>query len=138
MELHALLRPALTVFGKNRLNYLVSPREALLAIPGITAEAVDAFLAGRAGEEVSDPLEAFLAEGQARDHWQDVESNFVTVKVLAQAENGAKFVRIAIVELTKQDDQPFIFKEWREGDALSIRPSDIAPADANELPEGAT
>ena len=138
-DLHALLRPALTVFGDRKLHYLTSPREALLAIPGITAEAVDTFLFERAGDEENKPLEGFLAEGRARDYWRGDESKFVTVKVLAQSGNGAKFVRIAIVELARQDDQPFIVKEWREGDALSIRPPyNPAPAEAGALSGGAT
>ena len=136
--LHALLRPALTVFGSGKLHYPTSPREALLAIPGITAEAVDTFLLGRSGDEVNDPLDELLVEGRARNYWQRSKSKFVTVKVLAQSENGAKFVRIAIVQIAAKDDQPFIVEEWREGDALSFRPYSPAPPEAVGLSGGAT
>jgi general secretion pathway protein K len=137
-DLHAQLRPALTVFGDRKLYYLTSPREALLAIPGVTADAVDTFLSGRAGEEVDDPLDEFLFEGRAREFWRKGKSKFVTVKVMAQSENGAKFVRIAIVELARKDDRPFIVKEWREGDALSIWRHNRAPVDSVGLSGGAT
>ncbi len=120
------------------MNYLTSPREALLAIPGITAEAVDTFLSGRSGDEVNDPLDELLVEGRARNYWQRSKSKFVTVKVLAQSENGAKFVRIAIVQIAAKDDQPFIVEEWREGDALSFRPYHAAPVEAVGLSGGAT
>jgi hypothetical protein len=76
--------------------------------------------------------------GQAQNYWRKGESKFVTVKVLAHSENGAQFVRIAILELAKKDDQPFIVKEWREGEALSIWRQNPSPADAGELPGGAT
>ena len=137
-DLHALLRPALTVFGDRKLHYLSSPREALLAIPGITAEAVDTFLLGRTGDEANDPLGEFLVGGQARAYWRKSESKFVTVKVLAQSENGAKFARIAIVEIAEKDDQAFIVKEWREGDAQSIQPNIPTSTEAGALSGGAT
>lgn len=137
-DLYALLLPALTVFGDTKLNFLTSPREALLAIPGVTAEAVDIFLLGRTADDANDPLDAFLVEGRARDFWRKSESAFVTVKVLAQSENGAKFVRVAIVEIATKNDQPFIVKEWREGDAQSIRPVNPAPEENGQLSGGAT
>lgn len=137
-ELHALLRPALTVFGSNKLNYLVSPREALLAIPGVTVEAVDTFLLARSGNEANDPLDEFLFEGQARAHWRKNESKFVTVKVRAQSNNGAKFARIAVVEIAGKGDRPFMVKEWREGDAQSIRPYNPAPTETGTATGGAT
>ncbi len=135
--MHYLTSPREALLAR-KMHYLTSPREALLAIPGITAEAVDTFLLGRAGDEANDPLDEFLAEGRARNYWRNGESTFVTVKVMSQSENGAKFVRIAIVEIAGQDEQPFIVKEWREGDALSIRPYDPAPVEAVGLSGGAT
>jgi hypothetical protein len=137
-DLHALLLPALTEFGGTKLHYLTSPREALLAIPGVTAGAVDTFLLGRTADDVNDPLDAFLVEGRARAYWRKGESDFVTVKVQAQSDNGAKFVHIAIVKIAKQNDQPFIVKEWREGEAQSIRPDNPAPLETGKLSGGAT
>jgi general secretion pathway protein K len=137
VELHALLRPALTVFGDSKLHYMSSPREALMAIPGITSEAVDMFLLGRTGDEASGPLADFLVEGRARAYWRKKESKFLTVKVRAQSENGAVFTRVAIVEMAEQDDQPFIVKEWREGDSQSIPPNNPIPAQAETLSGGA-
>lgn len=137
-DLHALLRPALTVFGDGGLHYLTSPREALLAVPGITVEAVDNFLFGRAGDEANNPLDDFLFQGQARDYWREDESSFVTVKVMAEANNGAKFVRIALVEIAEQDNQPFTVWEWREGDALSMPPPRPTPSETAGEAGGAT
>lgn len=95
------------------MHYLTSPREALLATPGVTAGAMDTFLLGRTADDANDPLDAFLVEGRARAYWRIGESDFVTVKVQNQSGNGAKFVHIAIVKIAKQNDQPFIVKERR-------------------------
>ena len=97
------------------MHYLTSPREALLAIPGVTAGAMDTFLLDRTADDVNDPLDAFLVEGRARAYWRIGESDFVTVKVQDQSGNGAKFVNIAIVKIAKQNYQPFIVKERRRG-----------------------
>lgn len=137
-ELHARLLPAITVFGDQRLHYLSSPREVLLAIPDITVEAVDAFLEGRMADEADEPLDEFLLAGRARAYWRKNESKVVTVKVLARAGNGAKFARVAVVELANKVDQPFIVKEWREGDAQSLWRPSPAPVEAGELSGGAT
>ena len=135
-ELQAKLRPALTVFGNNKLDFTDSPREALLAIPGVSADAVDTFLQGRTGDDVNVPLNEFMVEGQARDYWRKGESNFVTVKVQAQSQNGAKFTRIAIVELTRRSKEPFIVKEWKEGDAQSMPLP--PPPESETVPGGTT
>jgi general secretion pathway protein K len=137
-ELHARLRSAITVYGATGLDYLTSPREALLAIPGVSVEAVDTFLENRGGEPPDDPLQEFLTQGRARDHWQESEGNAVTVKVLAELENGAKFVRIALVELSDDSEQPFVVREWREGSVQSIRRDKSPSSEDENLSGGAT
>ena len=122
-DLYARLRPALTVYGNSgRLNYLNAPREALQAVPGVSAETIDIFLTERMSADTPEPLNELLAEGRARDFWQGRQGNFVTVKVLAQADNGAKFARIAVVEIRQGSGVAFFIREWREGDATMFRP----------------
>jgi len=136
--LYAKLRPALTVFGDRRLYYQTSPREALLAIPGITEEAVDTFLAERSTEDEIGSLNEFVAKGQARNFWRRGKSKYVMVKVLAESRSGAKFVRTAIVELLGRGDIPFKVKEWREGDTQSIWPQIQIPSAPVRVKGGAT
>jgi general secretion pathway protein K len=129
-DLHARLRPALTVFGGRGVDFLTAPREVLLAIPGVSDQAVDNFLTGRAGDDAENSLETFLSVGSAREHWEEGdESKIVTVKVLAQSDNGASFIRIAVVELSERSEPPFVVKEWREGDTSWVRPDQFAQPD---------
>lgn len=120
--LFARLRPALTAYGGEGVHYLTAPPEALRAIPGMSKDAVDEFLAERVGEDPTAALNDFLVQGRARDYWQEDPGPFVTIKVTARSNNGAIFTRIAIVEIREAGEPSFDFKEWREGDSNSVGP----------------
>lgn len=123
-EIYARLRPALTVYGRNKgLNYANAPREALQAVEGVPSEAMELFLARRGGEDSRIALNDFLTQGRARQFWNAKESDIVTVKVLAQTQNGARFARIAVVEIGRGRGEAFLVREWRQGDA-SMFPSE--------------
>lgn len=137
-SLYARLRPALTIYGEADMHYLSAPREALLAIPDMPREAVDVFLKARAGADPTLPLNEFLLRGRARDFWREHPSQFVTVKVMARSGNGARFTRIAIVEIRPSSDPVYAVREWREGDATTLRPPVPTEANASPLPRGAS
>lgn len=136
--LYARLRPAVTIYGTDNVHYLSAPREALLAIPDMPGEAVDIFLKARLGDDPTLALNDFLLQGQARDYWREDLSSFVTVKVTARSGNGAKFTRVAVVEFRQVGDPVFVIKEWREGDASSLRPPGSTGEEPPALPGGAT
>jgi general secretion pathway protein K len=116
--LFARLRPALTVYGDGYgLHMMSAPRLALRAIPGVTAEDAEAFVAERYGAESSAALAKFLDVGQVREFRLDGVGPFVSITVHARTASGARATRRAIVEVTGDLELPFIIREWRaDGD----------------------
>jgi general secretion pathway protein K len=132
------LRPALTIFGDDGIYYLGAPPAVLLAIPDVSREAVEKFVQDRAGEDVTAPLDDFLVQGRARDYWRENPSQFVTVKIMARSASGARFARVAIVDIRATGDTPFVIKAWREGDATIFSPSVSVGNGPSPVPEGAS
>ncbi|HSA80698.1 MAG TPA: hypothetical protein VLE23_07725 [Geminicoccaceae bacterium] len=145
----AAVAQALTVYSKTQgLDPRVAPREALLALPGAQAADVDAWLAGlrpqtgeiarlddwRSEEQPALPSQrSATAEGQ--EPWLVPATNnglvqsssggqVFTVRSEVAPVDGARFVREAVVELTGDPEQPFVFREWRRGDS----PSPVEPS----------
>lgn len=138
LELYDRVAPALTVYsGSRSINPTTAPRQALLALPGARPEQIDAVIAARTASverdrssgdrSSSEALEgSTTAESEVFDEMSaaDDEAAGVTgfgapgggvysITALATTPEGGRFERLAIVRLTDDPIQPYIFHEWR-------------------------
>ena len=114
-EIHRRLAPSLTVYSRQTgVNPQVASREVLLAIPGLTAQIVDDYIARReaalaAGEPVPTlPQAGAFASGM---------SPVINVRSVARAEDGTVFAREAVALLRPVPRKPVTFVAWRESPA---------------------
>lgn len=148
LDLYDRVAPVLTVYsGSRSLNPTTAPREALLALPGATHEQVDAVIAARrpAGESgdrhsAGPRDEAATAEPDIGDEMAGVDLEAATnggelrdngvysITAVASTPGGGTFARVAIVRLTDDPLQPYIFHEWHR----SWTAASQAPADGEE------
>lgn len=106
----AALEPAVTVHAQAPdIDRFTAPRTALLALPGATAEAVDAWLAER-------------AERQERARRQALEAGLgvpglagqaFTVSAEASLPDGTTATRRAVVRIAEDPAQPYWVLDWR-------------------------
>lgn len=116
--LYRRLRGALTIFsGQPGINPALAPRQALLAIPGVDAAQVDAYIAQR--QEYIDssqppppfpPASGFASAGPGAAF---------SLRAEAKLGSGGFFVREAVVGLTQDRKHPFRILSWKEGDAAA-------------------
>lgn len=113
-DLYARISGALTVHsGVAGISSSLAPRQVLLAIPNVSAEQVDAYLAARQGDVLAGlpppafpPAAAFTA-GQG--------TMVYNARSQAVIPDGTVFVREAVVRLTGDPKHPFGILNWREG-----------------------
>jgi general secretion pathway protein K len=107
---------SLTVYSRQRgINPATAPRDSLLALPGMTPELVDAYIASRS-EALANLLpvpplpaaQAFLSG--ATPVWR--------IHVEAATPDGVTFARDAVVRSQNDPRQPVVVLLWQEGDAL--------------------
>jgi len=124
--LMAKLADSVTVYSRQRgINPATASRDVLLALPGVTAEQVDTFIAARA-EAIANrlPIPPFaaaqaMAVGAARA-WRIV--------VQARLPDGVTFVRDAVVDSQFSQRRPLVVLLWQDG---APRPR-TEPTPANE------
>lgn len=123
----ARIAGSLTVYSRQRgINVATAPREVLLALPGITPEQVDAFVAARAEALANHLPIPPLAAGQA------FATGGVPVwRISAQASmpDGVTFARDAVLRPLTDPRRPVVVLLWQEG-ALAPKP-DSPPANAS-------
>jgi general secretion pathway protein K len=125
--LYARVAGTLTVHSQQAgLNALTADREALLALPNATPEAVDEYIAARDEALAANlppppfpPAQGFLAG--AGPVWR--------VRAQATAPDGVTFVREAVVRATADPRRPFYALLWIEGERPPP-PAASAPASA--------
>lgn len=110
------IRPFITVYSQSAtVNPLTAPREVLEALPGVSRQTVDLYLAARATWDDTQPsamlpsLGAAAANYLARD-----ELGVATIIAHATTARGASFTREAKVALAAATDGPFQILAWRE------------------------
>lgn len=114
-DIYRRLAPLLTVFSRQPgVNAQLASREVLLAIPGVSAEAVDQYLAQReAARAEGRPLPAFpQAAGFA-----SAGGMVATVVADARLDDGTVFVREAVALLRPVPRRAVTFVAWRESTA---------------------
>ncbi len=126
-ELYERVAPYLTVYsGRQQIDLLTAPRQVLRAVPGIGAGEVEALLAARARIDGPIPREPLPVPVVARKTFAMSEKLPYTVRAEAQTQNGAAFVREAVVEVTRGADPAFRFLAWWQGRRGPLEDDDSA------------
>jgi general secretion pathway protein K len=128
-DIYRRMAPFITVFSRQPgVNPTLAAREVLLAIPGVTAEIADAYIARR---------EEARAQGQALPSLPQAASfaagNTMVASVRSEArlDDGAVFARDAVALLRPVPHKPVTFVAWREstgGDPAPAQPAQPAQA----------
>lgn len=112
-HIYRRIAPLVTVFSRAPgVNTQVASREVLLAIPGVTSQIVDEYLAQR---------EAALAQGLPLPILREAASfntgltMAATIRSEARLEDGTVFAREAVALLRPTPRKPVTFLAWREG-----------------------
>ncbi|MBL8519166.1 MAG: general secretion pathway protein GspK [Betaproteobacteria bacterium] len=105
--------PLLTIYSRQPgINSQIAPREVLRALPGVTEAQIDEFLARReAARAAKLPVPAFPSP------FANSFANLAVtqIRVEAKAEDGASFVREAIVQRLPNPRRSYTFLRWQEG-----------------------
>jgi general secretion pathway protein K len=111
-ELYRRIAPMITVFSRQPgVNTTLASREALLAIPTVTAEMVDQYLAQREQARVAGlPLPIF-PQGVA---FNSAGSLLTNVRAEARLDDGTYFAREAVALVRATPRRPVTFVQWRE------------------------
>ena len=110
--LYERVAPMLTVYsGQSGIDPRTAPREALLALPGVDGDAVEALLATRAEAGQAALLELL---GTA-DYLSRSRRQMFTVRAEARTAGGGIFVRQAVVQLSGVPEQIVVFHAWKQG-----------------------
>lgn len=114
-DLYRRLAPSITVFSRQPgVNPQLASREVLLAIPGLTPEIVDRYVADR--EEARRqglPLPTLPQAGAVASG----SSMVVTIRAEARTEDDVTFVREAVALLRPVPRRAVTFVSWRESTA---------------------
>ena len=119
-EIYRRLAPLLTVYSRlPGVNPTVASREVLLAIPGITSDVVDDYIARRT-EALAQGLPApTLPQAGA---YASGMSPVMNVRSIARTEDGVVFVREAVALLRPVPRKAVTFLAWRESTAPQPAP----------------
>jgi general secretion pathway protein K len=114
-DLYRRLAPLITVYSRlPGINPMLASREVLLAIPGITAEVVDEYIARREDARAQGlPLPALPQAGAMATGAAMV----ATVVADARLDDGTVFVREAVALMRPVPRRPVSFVAWRESTA---------------------
>lgn len=116
-QVFRLLEPALTVYSKQPgVNTAVAQRQALLAIPGVTPEMVEQFLALRASMIASQqPAPVFVGAGA----FASGPGGFPAYAARSEVKmaDGTVFVRQAVARITRDPKRPVVVLAWGEGES---------------------
>jgi general secretion pathway protein K len=128
-EVYALAAPGLTVHSRSKgVDVTVAPEIVLRALPGVDAEAVEAFTQQRqtrtgegeqaagqmAGAELGGARMTALP-GLGRKYAARSRGRVFTVRAEARVRSGAVFVREAVISMTRNIERPFEIHAWRRG-----------------------
>jgi general secretion pathway protein K len=104
---YARIAPSVTVHsGRKSINPLTAPRSVLLAVPGASERDVDSWLVMRTEE--AEPRRPAVDPYHSRTHAQAV-----SITAVGETASGTRFVREAIVVITRNSAQPWRVLSWR-------------------------
>ncbi len=124
-DIYRRIAPMITVYSRQTgVATPAATREVLLAIPGVTAELVDAFIVRRDEARANRlPVPPFPEAGA---YASAPSGQVATIRSEARLPDGTVFVRDAVVLLRPVPRRPVTFLAWR-----------TAPTDKPSIPEGA-
>jgi general secretion pathway protein K len=130
-ETYRRIAGSITVFSRQPgIRLQTASREVLMAIPGVTAEQVDAFVAERSAARAEKrppppfpPGQAFAIAGGQQP---------ATIRSEARLDDGTVFIRDAVALTRASPRRPFAFLVWREGTLPDEVPA--APSKASGAP----
>lgn len=132
-DIYQRIAPMITIYSRQPgVNPYVASRATLLAIPGLTAEVVDAYLAEReAARREGRPAPAFSAAGPYASY---LMTSAVSVVVDVVLDGGIRVSRDAVVLASPQfPRRPYTLLSWREG--ARVGEADT-PTPLSEVPLG--
>ena len=111
-EIYRRLAPLITVFSRQPgVNTQIAPRDVLLAIPGVTPQIVDEFIAAREKARAEKTALPVLPQAAA---FGGGGSMIATIRADARMEDGIVFGREAAALLRPVPRRPVTFISWRE------------------------
>lgn len=123
-DVYRRMAPSITVFSRQPgVNPQLASREVLLAIPGLNAEMVDAYIVRR--EEARSQGQALPTLPQA-GAFTSGNTMVASVRAEARLDDGAVFAREAVALLRPVPRKPVTFIAWRESTA-GTPPAQPAP-----------
>ncbi len=126
-RLYQRVAPALTVFsGRRGIDPTYAPRLALLAVPGMDPDDVEAILATRRQNQYAEPAQPLPLPGDLGDWLISSVGPVYTVRAEAKLPGGATFVREATVWLANEGRVPYWILDWKAG-APAPRDGDSEP-----------
>ena len=127
-DLYRRLAPSITVFSRQvGINPQMASREVLLAIPNMTPQVVDEYIAQReAARQAGQPLPPFPQAGALAAG----TSMIASIRSEARMEDGVSFMREAAALLRPAPRRPVTFIAWRESTAALPQNADAATAAA--------
>ena len=131
-DLYRRIAPSITVFSRQAgINVHLASRDVLLALPGVTAEQVDQYIASReASRAAGQPLPPFPMAGALAAG----SSMIATIHAEARLDDGVSFAREAAALLRPVPRRPVSFIAWRESTAAANPAAEPATAGAPDNP----
>ena len=130
-EIYRRIAPSITVFPRQPgVKPQLASRDVLLAIPGLTPEVVDDYLARRADAFANGQPIPTLAQAGT---FASGNSLVVSIRAQASLDDGTYFAREAVALLRPAPRKPVTFVAWRESTAAPSAPA----APGNSTPGGA-
>lgn len=113
-ELYRRLEDALTVHsGQSGIHSPQATRQVLMALPNVSGEDVDAYLAQRDEMRAAGQVPLPFSLGSGFE--VGAAGQVYNLQSFARAADGTRFVREAVARLTQDPRQPFLFLLWKEG-----------------------
>lgn len=120
-EIYRRIEPMVTVYSRQAgVNPQLASRDVLLAIPGVTGDQVDQYIAMReAARQQGQPLPAFPQASAFTTSYTMV----ATIRSEAHLEDGTVFAREAVALLRPTPRRVVTYLAWRESTAAPLEPT---------------
>lgn len=127
-EIYRRIAPSITIYSRQPgVNPQVASRDVLLAIPGLTPELVDDYIARReAARAAGEPLPSFPQAAA----FAVSGSLVISIHSEAHLDDGTFFARDAVALLRPAPRKPVTFVAWRE--STELPPALPPPGESNE------
>lgn len=115
-DLYRRVSPFVTVYSRSaRVNPMTAPPAVLRAIPGLAPALVDAYVEARSRQTASDAATALPPLSGGTSYMSRLATGAVSIRSEALlAGSGTRYVRSAIVRLSRRGDVPFSYLSWRQ------------------------